>query len=354
MRAAAIAAVLAACGGAHGAADRDEVAREMVSSDPVQLAAMLRAPLEYGGLWFDDPACQQEFIAPGVVGADRIDAFARCLATLHLTVSAREHPYPDVIVLDYAPGLEIEASVDGDGRIRWIGYSGRHDLRDALPSITPEALESLRSAGEPSPVLGADAKARLARERADLGNTTSHVWLKVCLDADGNVTGAHARVESSPVAGDVFTAAVAQWKFRPFVVGGRAIPVCALRYVSDPAVGPTEDAVRLPLPVPPELGPLVDTKALHRISGQTMIIPDGSDQNAMRMLHVRRIVVAFSYCVDEHGDVAGIRTTRTSGLGRYEARIANAVLGWKFEPLIVEGKAVPACTALKFIYSQSY
>jgi hypothetical protein len=355
VRAAAIAAVLAACGGGGAtrvAASRDDVQQRLTTSHGPALASMLKPGLVYGGLWFEDAACQQQFITVGAIGADRIDVFGRCLETLHLTASGRHHPYADVIELEYAPGFEVEAQFDDRGAISWIGYAGRHDLRDALPAITPEALEGLRISGSPSPALDDAAHARLRGERSELDVRASYVWLKVCLDTDGKVTGAKPRLESSPIAADIFEAEVLRWQFHPFVAGGHALPVCALLYLAE---HPDETASReLPVPLPPDLGAVVVMPGgLHRVSGEWELQPAEPEQIAIAKLGVHRIIGAFAFCIDEQGAVTKVMVVRSTGLANYDWRIENAMHTWRYQPFVVDGTPRGACSGVTFIYSQT-
>src|SRR5256885_9520696 len=62
-----------------------------------------------------------------------------------------------------------------------------------------------------------------------------HVWLKVCADADGNITGVHAREATTLDVVEPFTAIAKSWKLKgPFKVGDHAIPVCALERIAYP------------------------------------------------------------------------------------------------------------------------
>ena len=327
------------------------VAYEVETANARELAKMMHVPIGYGGLWFDDATCDREFVAPGEIGADRIAEFARCVAGLHLTASKREHPFPDEMILDYGPGFEVEAEFKirhEEATLFWLGYSGRHYLGDALPVITPEALEALRISGSIHPALSDADGARLARERKDLGLESSYAWLKVCIDGDGSVTGAHPREESSPIAGDVFSAAAMQWKFRPFVVGGRALPVCALVSMSEPEGDPPR---RMPFPIPLEIGSvIVSPVALHRRVGDPQVFPDEGDALEMYKSGGGLFFAAFAYCVDERGDVTTARQLVFTGFPRYDTKLARAVLGWKYRPYVVEGKAIPACAAITFVY----
>lgn len=69
-----------------------------------ELAAMMRDGVVNGGLLFEDPACAQQFGKMGDVPRDQVDAFARCVAGLHLKPSAREDELGDAVVMEYAPG----------------------------------------------------------------------------------------------------------------------------------------------------------------------------------------------------------------------------------------------------------
>jgi hypothetical protein len=59
------------------------------AGDVKTIRAMLGPSATLGGLWFPDPVCHREFLAPGEVGGGRLDELARCLATLKLTVATR-------------------------------------------------------------------------------------------------------------------------------------------------------------------------------------------------------------------------------------------------------------------------
>lgn len=343
---------LAACGGAGPSRAPGSVAARLAGASAPELARMLHAPLGYGGLRFADLDCNQQFAAPGTIGADRLDAFARCLAALPLVESNRASDFPDEVVLAYAPGFEVEVLLDADDSnvIRWIGFAGRHDLADALPSVAPAALEP-QAAGSASVALDDAARTRLSRERAELGIPGSYAWMKVCIDGTGAVTGAHPREESSPIAGEVFSAVAMSWRFRPFVADGHPIPVCALRLISDPPDYYKDS--RLPYPIPAELGSVrVSPSALHRTAGQIQIPPDDGEKVALAELGLHRLVAVFAYCIDDHGAVTAVQPLRSSRLERYDARLTQAIAAWTFAPFVVEGAPTPACASVSFIYQQ--
>ena len=127
--------MLVACGSGLGAERQahertlSSVAAELsdatTSHDVEKVRKLIRTSVINGGLLFLDVACMKQFAFPGEVPAQRFDAFAFCLAGLDLKVSARSNALPDVAVLTYGPGIEIEARFMDDGagpRLAWIGW----------------------------------------------------------------------------------------------------------------------------------------------------------------------------------------------------------------------------------------
>ncbi|HSN28113.1 MAG TPA: hypothetical protein VLT45_17625, partial [Kofleriaceae bacterium] len=112
-------AMVAACGPGlsqthHGQRDQTQEAGAALASasqagDVAAVRRMLAPSVVNGGLWFADPTCEAELAVPGQVGGGRLDELARCLATLKLEAGSRADALPDVAVLRYAPGFELEA-----------------------------------------------------------------------------------------------------------------------------------------------------------------------------------------------------------------------------------------------------
>jgi len=352
----ALAVALAGCGAHPGPAD---VVRARVSSAraAADMRALLDTPVVDGGLWFRDPDCRQRFAAPGPIGPDRIDAFARCLVTLHLRASPRRSRLDDVSVYVDDAGFELEAQVGvaEPHRIRWIGYAERQGPRDALPSISAEALQRLGGGGSLEPILDPAAHAELARMRQQWTNLAySSAWIKVCVDARGAVTSAHARWVTSPVAARVFTAAVRAWRFSPFVVDGQALPVCAMVQVADPPRSlPSGLAAVLPLPLPTGVDAMyVSPATLRRRSGTIEVPPSEDDMVAMSGQHPATLEAVFALCMDADGTVTSVRRVHPSTRASWDARIAAVLRGWRYEPFVVDGTPQPACTTIKFTYTQ--
>jgi len=324
-----------------------------------RMRALLGTSVAYGGLWFRGPDCQREFIAPRTIGPDQLDAFARCLVTLHLRPSARKDALPDVVVYTDGEGFEIEAEfvIRDRPQIAWIGFSGRHGLRDALPTITPGALARLRIGGGLDPALSPDAEAQLARARGQTGLDYSAAWVKLCIDGQGAVTGAHVRAVTSPVAARAFADAARAWKLRPFVLDGRALPVCALLRLYDPDVdAPDGEPEELPWPMPADLhGVYISAKVLHRQSGNVFIGPPDRDKVGIATSHYHEttaLMAMFAFCIDDQGKVMVVRNLRPSGSRGWDEKILSAIRSWRYRPLMMDGVPHPACTTIKFIYTQ--
>jgi TonB family protein len=347
----------AAGAGMHGRtidADRQLVSSARTAAD---MRKLLGSPVEYGGLWFRDADCQRRFIAPGTIGPDRIDAFARCLVTLHLRIGSRTSPLPDVAVFTDDAGFEIEAQlvVRDHPEIAWIGFAGRHGLRDALPSIAPEELARLRAGGTLEVALGPDAEAELARVRRRTHLAYSGAWVKLCIDANGAVTGVHLRAVTSPTAARVFADAARGWKLRPFELDGRALPVCSLVELIDPAAETRADGPdEMPMPMPADLhGIYVSAVVLHRVSGDIDIAPPQRDMvEISRRYRLATLVAVIALCTDEHGKVTTVRILHPSGVPGWDARLASVARTWRYAPLPPDGTPQPLCTVITLIYSQ--
>ncbi len=226
---------LAACGGSPKplepeqpllkAVIGDALVKAIGTHDVATIASVLEAPLAFGGLWFTDAECARQFPTQTKIAADRISAFAACLATLPLQISPRGHTMPDIVVLEYEPGFEVELQYATQGEhawVTWIGYAGRRDPKDALPTITGAALDHLRIG--PAPLqLDATTQAALTADAREFELPFEYAWLKVCIDATGAVTGVHSREITSGAAEEAFSAAARTWSFHPFEVGRQPI-----------------------------------------------------------------------------------------------------------------------------------
>jgi hypothetical protein len=350
---ASVVCVVAGCG--PGFVERREPAQLLASAavDPAAMEKLLRGSVVNGGLWFADPDCARQFSAVEEIRPPRLSAFAKCLAGLHLQLSSRTDSMLDAIVMSYAPGIEIEARLVGDRepRLTWIGFESRRDAADGLPTITPETLESLRTAGDRNGPIEPGIIAELSVSKSE----SVFTWLNVCIGADGAVTRASARETSSLKVGRVLVAAAEAWRFRPFIVGGQAMPVCSMvRIVVRASTTPEVETLPMPSTFAGGDDPSLIPVALRRlVSGNRNVVPDDLTKMAIQNSGVRRITGSFKVCSDVTGNVVAVRTIRSTGWQDYDLKILRETRKYAYEPFIDEGHAVPVCTVITFIYSQT-
>ena len=361
-RALVLVAVIGCGPGLRPRGETREVGRDALvaaSGNAAALRKLLRDTVVNGGLWFDDASCS-EFAKSGEIAGSRLEAFATCLATLPLQASAREDALGDVVVVEYAPGFELEARVVHElagPRLTWIGYASQRPERSEAPTVTSAAIEARRLTGDrngpPAPEAIVELELTAKSERHNFS------WIKFCIDDAGAVTEATPFETVSRKSSDAFVAAVRTWKFRPFVLRGQTIPVCSMvRMAYPPDNAPAVET--LPLPPPP-------SKSKHptvvlaqnarftqgsRIYGEKLIVPDEATKSAIHEARVPRILGSFRFCLDDTGKVESVLPMRSTGYADYDRKIIAAIRAWRYSPYKVDEQAVPVCSAVTFIYSQ--
>ncbi|MGE3545640.1 MAG: energy transducer TonB, partial [Kofleriaceae bacterium] len=66
----------------------------------------------------------------------------------------------------------------------------------------------------------------------------------------------------------------------------------------------------------------------------------------------RRVIGSFKLCIDASGKIISVSRLRSTGFVGYDATIINTIRNtWSYRPFTVNGKPVPVCTAVTFIYS---
>jgi hypothetical protein len=352
--------LLTACG--PGITGLREVRHDVLVGDASQLRDVLRRSVFNGGLQFDDAGCAKTFGTPGEVAAAQLDAFATCLATLKLEPSARADSLGDVLVMQHAPGFELQARVvnDNDGpRLTWIGFASRFEGDPAVPTITHAALERLRLGGDRNGPLDPAVAATLEVDDIDPKHKASFSWFKICLDTSGAITKADAFTTTGSKSTDAFANAIkTSWNFRPFVMRGQPLAVCALvRMAYPPDRAPPLE--RLPLPPPPSRSkkrPILLSSARllmgKRTKGVMNISPDDDDKTRIHQAGSPMVIGSFRVCLDDAGLVESVLPLKSTGLAGYDAKIISVVQQWKYRPYMVNDEPVPVCTAVTFIYTQ--
>jgi eukaryotic-like serine/threonine-protein kinase len=107
-----------------------------------------------------------------------------------------------------------------------------------------------------------------------------------------------------------------------------------------------------PAPVAPQV---VAPTALdaNRIAGDKSIVPDATTMAAIGRSGQTTLVSSYKVCVSAEGHINTATLLRSSGFPAYDAKIQTTIRKeWRYKPYMINGKATPVCTALRFIYSQ--
>ncbi|MBL9019716.1 MAG: energy transducer TonB [Myxococcales bacterium] len=346
------------------------------------ITAVLGTQFTNNGLWFPDARCAARFERSGEIKGADVTAFAKCLATLELQVSTRKAAPRDGGLLTAKPGIEIELAFRGD-TLRYIGFPLQTGADRAIPMLSAQALEALRTAG--TTLLDAKVSAALDLELAKLRTPVLTSWIKVCLDPKGEIVKLVPTNSSSSVTSDAFLAAIQDWRFKPFTVRGTPQPACALALLAYPGAkapaveqypstnAPTSAITRTfdfddedldiyggliggpppppppPPPAPPRSVPPAVLESL-RLAGTKVIAADARTRADILAGGKTRVVAALKICLDDAGSVRSSAVMKSSGFPAYDRKLISETRGWVFRPYKVNGKATAVCTAYTFIY----
>lgn len=110
-----------------------------------------------------------------------------------------------------------------------------------------------------------------------------------------------------------------------------------------------------PPPAPPPAPQNVPPTMLEgsRIAGDKLIAPDDVTKVEIQRSGKDRIVGSFKLCLTVDGTIDKVSVIKPTGFQAYDTKITNKIRSdWRYRPYVVNGKAVPVCTAVTFIYSQ--
>ncbi len=113
-----------------------------------------------------------------------------------------------------------------------------------------------------------------------------------------------------------------------------------------------------PPPPPPKVEPeepkVVPQVALEqkRLSGNKQIVPDDEVKLQIKREAKTRVITTVKMCLSTGGNVTSLRILKSSGYPSYDNKIKGEMRQWKYSPFTVNGKAVPVCTSVTFIYNQ--
>ena len=120
---------------------------------------------------------------------------------------------------------------------------------------------------------------------------------------------------------------------------------------------PTAAPPPIPTPEPPPAPkppPMVAPNALEQqfMTGVRNISPDETTKTDIKTSGKDRVVTKYRMCIDAGGGVTTLSLMQSSGFEDYDKKIAREMRLWRYRPFMVDGKAVPVCTVVTFIYSQ--
>ncbi len=103
-----------------------------------------------------------------------------------------------------------------------------------------------------------------------------------------------------------------------------------------------------PPPPPTTLAPKV--LAGLRISGETQIHPSTGTQNRMIRDGATSVKPSVHVCISTTGSVSASIWAPTS-YPDYDATVLSAVRQWRYQPYMLNGTPVPACSVVTFVYT---
>ena len=93
--------------------------------------------------------------------------------------------------------------------------------------------------------------------------------------------------------------------------------------------------------------------AVHRIEGRALIVPDVETKRLIdAVVGNTPLTGTFKLCLSAHGTVTSVAALRSTGSLAYDRLIERTIYGWRYQPLVIDGVAVPLCTAATFHYTQ--
>ncbi|HEX7843186.1 MAG TPA: hypothetical protein VF469_37200 [Kofleriaceae bacterium] len=322
--------------------------------DAAAFTRLASSSVDLYGLWFDSPDCAKQFSGEVTLTAGAHPAFLACVSSHGLRFDPRASADRSAALV-YDPGVVLTVDLVDGAIARITGLQPSWQGANAA-SISPVALASHLVAGthavEPD---------RAVREAlAASPDPVAAVYLHVCVDATGKLE--EARVVKSAHGNDSYArgveAAAAAWRFKPFEVGGKAVPVCAddvFVYPADRWRSAVFERSSIGLPANGSLVPQnVAPPALesHRIVGEKNIVPDDQTKNLISALGRNKLVGSFKLCITTEGQVASVVMLKSTGFSSYDQKIEREIHRWLYSPFVFDGRPTPVCTAVTFIYSQ--
>ncbi len=361
--------------------------------DVRRVSDLLRDPVTTTAMWFPDAACTKRFGKPATIRGRELTALARCLVGLTVLSSTRVSGTAGGAIITYEPGIEVYLNAAA-GRIRHIGFEHARPEDLGLPTLTVQVFEQLRKTGSTNLDAALDAAVDPDAARRAHDSTPAFAWIKLCLDKAGAVTSKRV-VQATPVAlGPAFETAIDDWTFKPFVHRKVARAACSLSLLTYPAAKappvehlPSEALPTVadeledfedgeeggvagggvggvvggaygtsrppPPPPPPSLIPMNVPPTMleaNRIRGIRVIVPDSHTMTAIESSGRTTTIASIKMCLDDTGTISGLKLLKSSGFPDYDRKLERGMRTWAYRPYTINGRNVPVCTAVTFIY----
>lgn len=88
-----------------------------------------------------------------------------------------------------------------------------------------------------------------------------------------------------------------------------------------------------------------------RISGDTQVHPSDLTKTEMMRAGTQRTVGTLKVCIAVDGGISSVGIVASTKYPAYDALLVSAARAWRYHPYTVNGRPMPACSAVTFVYS---
>ncbi|HWU88624.1 MAG TPA: TonB family protein [Kofleriaceae bacterium] len=119
-----------------------------------------------------------------------------------------------------------------------------------------------------------------------------------------------------------------------------------------PAVPPPPELPKTPEVPPPPKPVLVAPQILKglRTSGETAIHPPRDVYNQMARDGEYKTGAVLKVCITTTGAISSVAVAKSTGYPAYDEALVGAARRWAYRPYTVDGRPVPVCSAVTFLY----
>lgn len=103
-------------------------------------------------------------------------------------------------------------------------------------------------------------------------------------------------------------------------------------------------------PVVPQIVPPTVIKGM-RTAGDTQIHPPAPVKTAIMRDGKTKVTAVYRVCVGTDGEISSLSVVKSSGYAGYDAALDDGLRGWRYRPYVIDGRKVPVCGVVTFIYS---